>query len=295
MRRKGWLVAAVAVSLSLGDVRAETSPDPMLPTIQSKAAMLINARTGEVLYSKNEFEQRPIASTQKLLTALLVIEDGDLDKPVTITHEDTLAAPTKLGFKAGDVYTRRELLTGLLVRSFNDVADALARDVAGSVEAFVERMNQRAREMGATNSHFKNPNGLPAEGQYSTAHDLAVIAVHAYYNPVIRSIVGLKESTFYYADGRTMHLRNTNRVLREEDFCNGMKTGYTIASGHCLVASGAVEDREMIAVILGGSKSRVAWEANNLLRYGLGLAQRPEPSSPSAPKTAAKTKTSARS
>ena len=123
------------------------------------------------------------ASTQKLLTSLIVAERGFLDRPVTVMPTDTYAEPTKLNIKAGDTYQRIDLLRALLVKSPNDVARCLARDNAGSIEGFAEIMNQRARELGATNSNFVNPNGLPMPGQYSTARDLSLIARAAYANP----------------------------------------------------------------------------------------------------------------
>ena len=151
--------------------------------------MVIDARSGEIFYEKNADAQRAAASTQKLLTALIVAERGFLDSPVTVHPVDTLAEPVKLNIKAGDTYQRIDLLRALLVKSPNDVARCLARDAAGSVEAFAELMNEKARELGAFNSHFLNPNGLPLPGQYSTARDLSIIAKAAYANPTIRSIV----------------------------------------------------------------------------------------------------------
>ena len=242
------------------------------PSVTAKAALLFDATTGEVLLKKNENEARPVASTQKLLTALLVAEAGDLDKKITIQPSDTLAAPTKLYVKAGDEYTRRELLSALLVKSANDIACALARDNAGSVEKFAKKMNQRIRELRGTNSHFINPNGLPAEGQYSTARDMAIVARAVYANPDLRYMIAQKYVTFRYASGKQVPLRNTNRLLREYPFCNGMKTGYTVKSGHCLISSGSWGGRQVIAVVLGQTKSRVATESAALLAYGLGIS-----------------------
>jgi D-alanyl-D-alanine carboxypeptidase (penicillin-binding protein 5/6) len=163
------------------------------------------------------------------------------------------------------------LLTGLLVRSANDAAVVLARDNAGSVEAFAEKMNREARKLGAKNSRFVNPNGLPNPSQVSTARDLACIARAAYRQPVLRDIMNQKTATFYFADGKTTTLTNTNRVLRDYSFCNGMKTGYTVLSGHCLVASGSAGGREMIAVVLKSDKAHVWNDAASLLEFGLGV------------------------
>src|SRR5438552_10538630 len=133
----------------------------------------------------------------------------------------------------------------------NDVARCLARDNAGSIEAFAEKMNRKAAELGMVNSHFVNPNGLPAPGQFSTARDMARIAQAAYRNAAIRSIVSMKSYVFHYADGHGREFKNTNRVLIHYPLCNGMKTGYTEAAGHCLIASGANEERDVIVVVLG--------------------------------------------
>jgi D-alanyl-D-alanine carboxypeptidase (penicillin-binding protein 5/6) len=157
------------------------------------------------------------------------------------------------------------------VKSPNDVARCLARDSAGSVEAFAELMNEKARQLGAIHSHFLNPNGLPNPGQYSTARDLSIIAKAAYANPTIRSIVCLPQLVFRYANGRTRQLENTNKVLKRLPYCNGMKTGYTEAAGHCLIASGARPGRDIIVVVLGDSKAGVWQDASALLSWGLWM------------------------
>src|SRR4029434_2226834 len=144
-----------------------------------------------------------VASTQKLLTALIVAESGGLDEIVTVKPSDTWAEPSKLYLKAGEQYQRDKLLQILLVKSMNDVARCLARDNAGSIEDFAAKMNAKARILGMANSNFVNPNGLPATGQYSTARDMAKVAVAAYRSPVIRNIVRLKSLTWSYNDGRS--------------------------------------------------------------------------------------------
>ena len=235
-----------------------------------------------VVDEKNADEVRAAASTQKLLTALIVAEHGFLDQPVTVQTVDTMADPVKLNIKPGDTYQRIDLLRALLVKSPNDVARCLARDNAGSVEAFAEIMNRRARELGATHSHFVNPNGLPVPGQYSSARDLSLIARVAYANSTIRSIVCLPQLVFRYANGRTRELENTNKVLRRLPYCNGMKTGYTEAAGHCLICSGARPGRDIIVVVLGDSKAGVWRDASALLSWGLwSLNNNGSPSRPS--------------
>jgi D-alanyl-D-alanine carboxypeptidase (penicillin-binding protein 5/6) len=253
----------------------EATPTPtvsgVVPSTRAVSVIVVDARSGEILYEKNADQVRPAASTQKLLTALIVAENGFLDRRVTVQPVDTLAEPVRLNIKPGDSYQRIDLLRALLVKSPNDVARCLARDNAGSVEAFAEVMNERARQLGATSSHFLNPNGLPVPGQYSTARDLSIIARAASANPTIRSITCLRTLVVRFANGRTRELENTNQVLKRLPYCNGLKTGYTEAAGHCLIASGTRPGRDVIVVVLGDSKSSVWRDASALLSWGLWM------------------------
>src|SRR5438874_5983984 len=242
-----------------------------VPNTRAYSVMVVDARTGAVLHEKNADQPRPAASTQKLLTALIIAETGYLDRPVRVEQVDTFAEPVRLNIRPGEFYQRIDLLRALLVKSPNDVARCLARDNAGSLDAFADKMNAKAQMLGATHSHFINPNGLPMPGQYSTARDLAIIARAAYANPTIRSIVCLPQLVFRYANGRTRELENTNKVLKRLPFCNGMKTGYTEAAGHCLIASGSRPGRDIIVVVLGDTKSGVWTDAASLLSWGLWL------------------------
>ena len=262
------MLTAIFLSVLLASSAALQAQQPI---ISAECAILFDANTGRVIYKKNENERRAVASTQKLLTALIIAESGNLSAPVVIEGSDMLAAPTKLYVKTGDRYTRQQLLTALLVKSPNDVARALARDNAGSVEDFAGKMNARMARLGGESSHFVNPNGLPAEDQYSTARDMARVARAAYFNPMLREIMRTKHCVFRYASGKTIPLQNTNRVLRTYSFCNGMKTGYTDAAGHCLISSGSWGGKDMIAVVLGSNKARVWQESASLLAYGLGI------------------------
>src|SRR5438132_10694169 len=185
-RRKAQRTAAKSRE-SEEPIPTQTVPGS-IPKTGASSVIVINASNGQVLYEKNPDQIRAPASTTKLLTGLIVAESGYLDRPVTVAQVDTFAEPVKLNIKPGDIYQRIDLLRALLVKSPNDVARCLARDNAGSVEAFAERMNQRATALGATHSHFVNPNGLPDARQYSTARDLSTIARVAYTNSRIRSI-----------------------------------------------------------------------------------------------------------
>ncbi len=239
------------------------------PAIAAKSAIVLDPKTGKVLYDKGAETRREAASTQKLLTALIVAENGRLGDPVRVEATDTNCEPVKLGLRPGDVYRRGTLLQALLVKSANDVARCLARDQSGSVESFADAMNRKALQLGLTSSHFVNPNGLPAPGQYSTARDIARVARYAYFNPTIRNIVGTQILHFQYADGRVRDLKNTNKILGVNPYCNGMKTGYTNAAGHCLVASGNMNGQHVIAVLMASRKA-VWTDANNLLNWALG-------------------------
>lgn len=256
-----WVVLAIGVL-----------PAAEPPVITARSAVLFDANTGRVILKKNENEQRPVASTQKLLTALIVANSGDLSDMVTIKETDTNVEPTKLYLQPGQKYSREQLLHALLIKSANDVARALARDNAGSVSDFAGRMNETMRILGGYSSNFVNPNGLPAEGQYSCARDMARVARAVYRNPVLREIIKTRYFTFRFNSGKTTTLKNTNRVLRYYSFCNGMKTGYTEKAGHCLISSGSYNGKDVIAVVLGDSKSRIWNESASLLAYGLGIS-----------------------
>lgn len=241
------------------------------PNITAKAAILVD-NYGRVLFEKNADARLPTASTQKLLLGLMVVERGNLSAPVTVQESDTWAEPTVMGIKKGQVYTRDQLLHAVLIRSCNDIARALARDLSGSESAFVAHMNVRARQLGMTNSYFTNSNGLPSPpGQYSTARDLSRLGLASLQNPTMRSITSTRSYVFRMADGTPRTLTNTNQVLRHFPNCTGLKTGYTNAAGRCLVSSASGNGKTVVAVILGSSSPTVWQESEALLRYGLGM------------------------
>ena len=272
-----------------------TEPSPP-PDVKGASVVVIDADSGAVLYQRNPDERRPVASTQKLLTSLIVAEHGDLEKEVVIDPVDEATEPTTLQLKPGTSYPRRTLLTALLVKSANDVARALGRDVGGSIEAFAEMMNRRAASLGATSSHFVNPNGLPIPDQYSTAADMAKIARAAHANQTLKPIMATKYLCFRYADGHAHMLRNTNQTMRENWFCTGMKTGYTDKAKHCLVSSGEYNGREVICVILGSSKDRIFGDSARMLRWALGMPQEtPSAGTPASKKGKAKSPRSSKS
>lgn len=244
--------------------------DPtVFPSISAPAVLLCDAVTGRVLYEKNADDVRAVASTQKLLTALVVAESGDLYDNVTVQATDANCEPTKLGLRAGEVYKRYDLLKILLVKSMNDVARCLARDNAGSIGAFADKMNAKAREIGMRQSNFVNPNGLTEPGQYSTARDMARLGLHVYRNRVLRAIIATRATAWRTPSGKTLTYENTNKLMKNFGLCNGMKTGYTDAAGHCLVSSAADGGRHLVCVVLGERKREDIWnDSYRLLFWG---------------------------
>lgn len=239
------------------------------PTIRATSYLLIDAETGKHLASRSSETPRAVASTQKILTALVVLDAGNLDQKVTVQASDVRVEPTVLGLRPGDSYTRRHLLYAFLVKSCNDVANVLARDNAGSISAFAAKMNAKALSLGCKNSQFRNPHGLTVSGQHSTARDMARIAMAAYRNPVIRDAVRRPYYTFTRRDGRTVTLKSTNALLSRMPECNGLKTGYTNASGRCLISSASSRGRHVILVQLG-TKTKYIWDdARLLMSWGL--------------------------
>ena len=237
--------------------------------VVAQSAAVVDSYSGDFLFAKNENGKQYPASSTKILTALIVVESGDLDHLVTVDLADTKVEPSSLGLKPGEQYTRRQLLFGLLLKSANDVAMALARDNAGSVPAFAEKMNLRAAQLGATSSHFVNPHGLHDPNHYTTAHDLVLIGRAAMQQPLFREIV----STVYYIwrapSGQIEQLRNHNRLLRHFAGCNGLKTGYTRIAQQVLVSSALRGGHEVISVVLHTDKPGIWDDSKALLSYGL--------------------------
>ncbi len=250
-------------------VQIAAIPKNAPPPIAAESAIVIDVVSGRVLYAKNADAPRAVASTQKIITALCVLDAGDIDKPVIIQPIDSACEPTNLNLKPGEVYPRRELTKVLMVKSANDVARALARDVGGSQESFAVLMNQKAASLGMRNSNFINPNGLPNPGQYSTARDMAIAARAAYRSPLIRSFTATKSFTFHFNDGRTRFIENTNRLLKTVPYCDGLKTGTTNAAGRCLVSSGSLNGRSVIVVVLKSTTPNVWKDSSKLLAWAL--------------------------
>lgn len=237
------------------------------PGVSASCAILVDAESGRVLMEKHADEERAIASITKLMTALVAVEStSDLDRTVTIQKEWTLAEGSSMYLREGEELTLRELLYGLLLVSGNDAALAIAGFCAGDTDTFVEWMNLRAQELGMEHTHFVNPNGLPAEGHYSTAADMAKLAIVVMEQPDLAEIVGTKSVTMA---GRTM--TNHNKLLWRYEGCVGMKTGYTDAAGRTLVSCAERDGQRLIAVTLNAPND---W-ADHAAMFDYGFSQWP--------------------
>ena len=260
-------VAGLLIALTTAPIVRATVVATTPPKISAQAAILVNGNTGTILYEKNAFRQMDPASLTKMMTAILVIEAGHLHREVGISSHAAYVEGSKLHVRPGQRYTVLDLLRGLLMRSGNDAAIALAEADAGSVERFVDEMNAKAQQLGAFNTAFQNPNGLTGSGHYTNAYDLSLIARAAMKLRLFREIVSSKEQEIVErvaGDKRT--IRTTNRLLYEFPGADGIKTGTTNAAGKCVVASATQSGYRLIAVVL---KSSNRWrDAESLLAWG---------------------------
>jgi D-alanyl-D-alanine carboxypeptidase (penicillin-binding protein 5/6) len=233
--------------------------------LQARAVTVIDATSGKILYAKNPDLRCPPASTTKLMTAIVTLDKADLKDIVTISRNAARVRPHKAGFKEGERVTVEELLNAALIGSANDAAVALAESVAGSEEGFVELMNKKALAIGATNTRFINPNGLPGQGQYITAHDLAKIMDYALLYPKIREIIGTRVAQVSTTAGNTKMIRNTNRLLWSEDDLVGGKTGFTNKARHCFVCAAERRNEKIVVALLGSPSRSDLWKETAIL------------------------------
>ena len=237
--------------------------------INSRAAVVMNASTGAILYAKNPDLRCPPASTTKLMTAIVAIEHADIHDIVTISRNVSRVPPHKVGFKEGDKVTVEELLNAALISSANDAAVALAEAVSGSESRFVELMNGKAAAIGAHDTRFINANGLPGVGQYTTATDLSKIMGYALRYSKLREIIGTRVSEISTEQGKAIFLRNTNKLLWSEDDLVGGKTGYTRKARHCFVCAAERRQDTVIVTILGSPSREDLWrESASLITRG---------------------------
>lgn len=224
--------------------------DSKLPLkVSARNAIAIDAESRQVLWNQKGYEIVPMASTTKILTSLIAINYGDLDRIVTISKNASSIRGSTVGYKAGEKITMRELLFGLMFRSGNDAAIAIAEDIGGSVENFSNIMNDFARSLGIIDSHFESPHGLDSAKHYSSAYDLAILTAKGMEYDVFREIVGEK---VIYKDkyNFTRDYQNINKILYRIPGANGVKTGYTGGAGKCLVSSVNHNGRNIIIVVL---------------------------------------------
>ncbi len=286
-RLSSWLLGTL-LWLIVGSALAQSHWSPFSqPEIAARAAVLMNATTGEVLFAKEADLRLPPASTTKVLTALLVMERLNLDSPVSVSPQAASAPPSRIGLRAGETVSAHDLLYGLLLKSGNDAAEALAEAAGGSVYGFSNLMNARIWQIGARNSHFMNPHGLPNEDHYSTAHDMALIFRHAMQNPVFADVVRTRNAALrvessrggWYGDGRLIPVHNSNRLLDSYEGIRGGKTGFTLKARRCFVGEASRGGTRLIVSIMNSPNSGTLWkDARTLLDYGFsrsGLAPPP--------------------
>lgn len=232
------------------------------PNLNAGAAILVEANTGTILYARNEHDARPMASTTKIMTALLALETVPLNEMVTVSAEATRVRGSNAGLRAGQQLTMRELLYALMLPSGNDAANVIAEHVGGTTQAFAELMNAKAALLGANRTRFANPHGLDAPNHHATAHDLAIITGAALKYPTFRNVV----DTTQFSSSLGSSWRNTNQLLWAYDDIEGVKTGYTGGAGLCLVAAASRSGMQLITVVLAGPDR---WrDSTDLLEYG---------------------------
>ena len=247
------LVLAVILSFTKA---VEANSDAEELETNSRIALIYDRASGQILYEKNGEKQTPMASTTKIMTAIVVLENADLTETVTINSKAAGIGGSRLGLKKNDKITVNDLLYGLMLRSGNDAAVALAIHVGGSVEGFASMMNEKAKEMGLTNSHFVVPHGLDNEGHFTTAYELAKMADYALKIDKFREIVSTKLTTINI-NGYPKAINNTNQLLGSISGVYGVKTGFTNGAGRCLVTACERENLDIITVIIGADTTKI--------------------------------------
>ena len=220
--------------------------------VNARCAIAMDSKTKQILFEQNADEIVPMASTTKILTALIAITQGNLDKEVTISKNASSIRGSKVKYAAGEKIKLRELLYGLLYKSGNDAAIAIAEDIGGSIEGFANIMNDYARSLGLINSHFESPHGLDSPKHYTCAYDLALLTTKAMENKTFCEICGTK-TILKDNSGFTRDYNNINKILYKIPEANGVKTGYTGQAGKCLVSSVRHEGRNIVIVVLNCS------------------------------------------
>ena len=245
------------------------------PEISAKAAVLISADTGEIIYERNSSQKLPMASTTKIMTTLLCLESGDLYEEFVVDSNAIMVEGSSMGLQKGDIVTKYALCCGMLLPSGNDAANAAAVKLAGSISDFAVMMNDRARELGLSKTFFVTPSGLEGEGHGSSAYDMAILAREALKNETFRDICS--QSSMQVEFGNPPYkrwLKNTNKLLTMCNGVYGVKTGFTDEAGRCLVSACQRGGMELICVTLN---DRNDWEDHSrLYDYGFGRVSRVE-------------------
>lgn len=241
------------------------------PKVLADSAILVESSTGRIIWEKNSEIEREPASMTKMLTCILALEKLNPLEEVIMSNEAVMTEDNTLAWTTGDSVPAKDMVIAVMLVSENGGAVALAQTVSNSVSQFADLMNDKAKEIGCTDSHFENPNGLPAPRHYSTAKDMARIAVYCMKNQDFREIVNTKRTSirWIYPKDKWSELNNTNELLTKYKGANGIKTGWTRAAGGCLTASAKRGDTELIAVIMHSPDHDTRFEdATNLFNYG---------------------------
>jgi D-alanyl-D-alanine carboxypeptidase (penicillin-binding protein 5/6) len=263
-KRNLWLFIFVFFLLVSFQPKAEAASTV---DISAKAAILMDEESGRVLFAENAEQRLPQASLTKIMTALLVIENGDLHKDVVISKNAEETGESSIWLEEGEVLSRNQLLYALMLPSANDAAVALAESVAGSEQEFVSQMNERTRELSLKNTHFANPHGLDAEGHYSSAFDLASLTREGLEDPLFRDVVTTKEMSIPWpGHDWERALINRNQLLNRYQGSRGVKTGYTSNAGCCLVGAAQRGDMKLITVVMNSYD--MYGDTERLLNYG---------------------------
>ena len=235
----------------INDTIVETTSKPdEFPNINSRAAIVIDRNSNTILYGKNEKEKRKMASTTKIMTCIIVLENGNLNDIVEVSKKSAGTGGSRLGLKTGDKITVKDLLYGLMLCSGNDAAVALAEHVGGSIEDFSKLMNDKASKLNLENTHFVTPHGLDNDEHYTTAYELALLSNYALKNKDFAQIVGTKSYTVTI-NNYTKTLSNTNELLGTLNGIYGIKTGFTNGANRCLVTACKRGNMDIICVVLG--------------------------------------------
>lgn len=247
-RKKTAGILAVCLVAGSGPVTVGAEMDV---AVSAASAVLMEADSGRILYQKDAHSPRAMASTTKIMTALLAAERLEMQKDVTVTAQAVLVEGTALGLRGGDKISTQDLITGLILASGNDAANTLALEMAGSQEAFAKLMNKRAAEIGMTHTKFVTPSGLDKDGHASTAYDMALLAREALKNETLAPIFAMKSATIRLGDPkRPVTVANHNRLLQLYPDAIGMKTGFTKKAGRCLVSAARRDGVTFIVVTL---------------------------------------------